>query len=100
MNKIMKHRKITAISCNNGNYTVSCLLGNFHITPIKVKNKNMYKLYTFSSSAHSQSLVRKYDKEMNREEIYYKSVDDITNAIEKECNSFYNNTIKFYFEEK
>lgn len=95
----MKHKKIVPIDCKNGNYTVKCILGNFHISKTRIKNKDVFSLYAYSKNSYAQSLVRKYDSKLNREEITYKSLNDVVVAIEKVCNLYYTNEIKFYYGE-
>ena len=96
---MMKHRKIKPIDCKNGNYTVRCILGNFHISKSKLKGKDVFSLYAYSKNSYAQALVRKYNAKLEREEITYKSLNEVVNAIEKSCNTYFTNEIKFYYEE-
>lgn len=97
---IMKHRKIKAVECPDNKFTVHCALGNFHITSEKVKNKNVFHLHAYSKHPYAQALIRRYDADLNREEITYKSLNEVLIAIEKSCNLMIHDYKSVYYEEQ
>lgn len=93
----MKHQKLVLLS-NGDSFSVNCLFGNIVINETKVNNKKCYTIHPYTDNKYTLTLFKKYSDNYRKvEDITYKTPQDALNAIEKVCNEYYNNEIKFWF---
>lgn len=96
----MKHKSLNYVKNNiNDTYNVQCIFGNIIIKKIILNNKEIYNIdVSLCENKYTLSLIRRYsDNYTKTENLTYKSLQDAINAIEKSCNDYYNNEIKFWF---
>lgn len=91
----MKHRKIQPTKVDENTYTIMCFLGNIHVR----RERKDWIVHCHSKNKHTLFLTKRLESDGTFKQVRYKSIEQVTQAIEKVSNDFFREEIKFWFEE-
>lgn len=90
----MKHRKIRPIKVDENTYTILCFFGYMQVR----RERKDWILECYSKDKYTLFLTKRLESDGTFKQVRYKSIEQVTQAIEKVSNDFFREEIKFWFE--
>lgn len=99
VNIMVKHRQLFPIKTGTDSYNVNCIFGLLTINKQEIKKSEVWTITPHFHNKYSLALTKEYLNNYQTERlVLFKSLENALIAIQKLCDDYYREEIKFWYE--